>query len=753
MHDNRIPLQNGYIIQADPYGSRKYEVIGCLGSGGTGITYLCKSGHITYAIKELYPKELAHSLHRLSDGTLSFVAYMQSKKTADTFMWYKENMYSEVRLHKEASNSRKFQNNDPFFLNIEEVFDGNGTTYAVYHTAEGKTLESYLENDCSNCSAEEYLATTLSVVAISAKKLQCVHNAGLLHVDISPSNIYMMDHGDGHVPYLIDFGSAYKMDGSEEIKHRYSVTDGFSAPELYCRSEGNLQGNPVSAATDTYSLVAILFYALCGRKTYEEYQWDCTSWEADLKKYPHADRLIQVFKKGLGEQHRRYQTAEELCDALVGILDFMQRDSQKTKALLAEIDLRISDYTESVKNLLGRAVTQMTDEIKEESTRIREANEKTQSEVRKNRYLMPWIAVICTVLVMVSIGVLAWLLTADFEAPSLSLRGGWDAEGNLYAINSELELYFGYKDNKGTVWRQEQLLVEDIIFDGFTATPDLNPFPDGTYQLKLINIKQQASECYIRFKGGYAVDRAGNVSEDETYRLVIRSDVLDSTIPTVSCTKPQGVDGSNLVALGSDITIKLYFDDETELDSSNVTAEYIRAIDFTYDEMLIQKGSDAIYQITFTNVQGSSGKHYIYIAPGIAIDGEGNYSKAVTSYPFYMFSDPEEIDLEKPNIIISDPRVMEGIVEYRIVATDNGSISSFGVSSEDITLVGFAANVSVIYEPPAEVNESIKIIRFTDISSTNDNLEKYFILDSGIVIDCFGNKSDGQISSHFTFSN
>lgn len=752
MHDGRTPLQSGDIIQENRYGSRKYEVVAYLGSGGTGISYLCKSGNVTYAVKELYPKELAHSLRRLSDGTLSFVACMQSKKTADTFLWYKENIYSEVRLHQAASNSRNVRNNDPFFLCAEEVFDCKGTTYAVYHTAEGKTLESYLEDDCSNCSAEKYLAATLSAVAISAKKLQCVHNAGLLHLDISPSNIYMMDHGDGHVPYLIDFGSAYKMEGLEEIKHRYSVTDGFSAPELYCRSEGNLQGNPVSAATDTYSLVAVLFYVLCNRKTYEEYIWDCAPWETALKQYSYADRLIQVFKKGLGEQHNRYQTAGELCDALVGILDMVQCDSQKTKKLLAEIDLRIADYTETVKQLLKDSVATIKEEIREEGARNREDNKKTQLEVRKNRHLMLLVTAILTAFVVISIGGVVWFLAADFEAPYLSVRG-CDTERNLYAINSELELYFGYEDNKGAVAYQNILSENDIILDGFTATTDLVPFQDGTYKLKLTNIKQQASECYIRFKGGYAVDRAGNVSEDETYRLFIRNDVLDSTIPTVSCTKPQSADGNNLVALGSDITIKLYFDDETELASSNVTAEYIRAIDFTYDELLIQKGSNAIYHITFTNVQGSSGKHYIYIAPGIAIDGEGNYSKAVTSHQFYIFSDPEEIDFEKPTITISGPSVSEGVVEYRIVATDNAALSSFSLSIENITLVGFTADVQVIYEPSKGRDETIRIIRFTNICSTNEDIEKFFILNSGIVIDYFGNRSDGQVSPYFQVSN
>lgn len=756
MRDNRTPLQYGDIIQENRYGSRKYEIVGHLGAGGTGISYLCKSGNVMYAVKELYPKELAHSLHRLSDGTLSFVACMRSKKTADTFLWYKENIYSEVRLHQAASNSRNVRSNDPFFLSAEEVFDCKGTTYAVYHTAEGKTLERYLEDDCSDCSAEEYLATTLSAVAISAKKLQCVHNAGLLHLDISPSNIYMMDHGDGYVPYLIDFGSAYKMDGVEGIKHRYSVTDGFSAPELYCRSEGNLLGNPVSAATDTYSLVAVLFYTLCGRKTYEEYIWDCAPWETALKQYPYADRLIQVFKKGLGEQHNRYQTAGELCDVLVGILDVVQRDSQKTKTLLADIDLRIADYTKTVKQLLEDSVATIKEEIREEGARNREDNKTILLEVRKNRHLMSWIAVICMVLIMISIGASAWFSTADSKAPYLDPIGGdIDDDGNLVALNGEMEFIFRYVDDSNVIDYPRELTEEDIVLDGFAALMQFEPLEGSSYRLRLTDIvtDSETGPCILHIKSAGARDHAGNISSDSSYRVVMRNDVDDSTIPTVACSRPAGKDGNNAIPVGSDIIMKLYFDDEIGLASTNVSADYIRAKDFTYDELLIQQESRAVYTVTFTNVQGSFGKHHIYIAPGVAVDRNKNFSKAVVSAPFYLYDTSNGVDLEKPVVAILDSSVFENGAECRITATDNIELVTFYISSDDITMVGFTADIEVLYDAATEGNQRSRIIRFSNIRYTGNPSEAFFILNSGVAVDYFGNRSDGKISFIISPSN
>ncbi|MER8233141.1 serine/threonine-protein kinase [Streptomyces sp. NPDC094049] len=84
--------------------------------------------------------------------------------------------------------------------------------------------------------------------------LASIHKAGLVHRDLKPGNILLTEDG----PKIIDFGLAYAADFSHAT-HTGAVlgTPGYFSPE-------QVQGQPVSPASDIFALGAVLTFASTG---------------------------------------------------------------------------------------------------------------------------------------------------------------------------------------------------------------------------------------------------------------------------------------------------------------------------------------------------------------------------------------------------------------------------------------------------------------------------------------------------------
>ncbi|ARQ71702.1 serine/threonine-protein kinase [Streptomyces marincola] len=97
-------------------------------------------------------------------------------------------------------------------------------------------------------------AETAAVGAALAEGLVAVHEAGVVHRDLKPSNILLSPKG----PRIIDFGIAWAT-GASTLTHVGTAvgSPGFLAPE-------QVRGQPVTPASDVFSLGATLAYAALG---------------------------------------------------------------------------------------------------------------------------------------------------------------------------------------------------------------------------------------------------------------------------------------------------------------------------------------------------------------------------------------------------------------------------------------------------------------------------------------------------------
>ncbi len=99
----------------------------------------------------------------------------------------------------------------------------------------------------------------IQVIYSILKGLKAIHDAGILHCDLSPHNV-LMHLNDPLTIQLIDFGSAVKKDENGEYNGKHKGgTRGYSPPELIRHGTAHLTN-----ASDLFSIGCLCLYLLNG---------------------------------------------------------------------------------------------------------------------------------------------------------------------------------------------------------------------------------------------------------------------------------------------------------------------------------------------------------------------------------------------------------------------------------------------------------------------------------------------------------
>ena len=145
--------------------------------------------------------------------------------------------------------------------NIARLYDGGtteeGVPYLVMELIQGTPIDEYCDEH--DLSVDDRLRLFTQVCAA----VQYAHQRLVIHRDIKPSNILVTPEG---VPKLLDFGIAKILDpavaGKETTQFR-AMTPEYASPE-------QVRGEPITTATDVYSLGVVLYRLLTGRSPYPE---------------------------------------------------------------------------------------------------------------------------------------------------------------------------------------------------------------------------------------------------------------------------------------------------------------------------------------------------------------------------------------------------------------------------------------------------------------------------------------------------
>ncbi len=213
--------------------------------------------------------------------------------------------------------------------NIARLLDGgvsqNGQPFLAMEYVEGDTITRFSEQQ--DLSIREKIILFLKVCSA----VSYAHRNLIVHRDLKPNNILVTADGE---PKLLDFGLAKLLDASlnsdaEQTQTAFrALTPAYASPE-------QLRGEPITTASDIYSLGVVLFELLTGErplktdgKSLEEIIRTATEFEPTLpsRSTPSGAQLkgdldniaLTALRR---EPERRYRSVEQFSDDLERYLD------------------------------------------------------------------------------------------------------------------------------------------------------------------------------------------------------------------------------------------------------------------------------------------------------------------------------------------------------------------------------------------------------------------------------------------------
>ncbi len=226
-------LPVGYILK------EKYRILGHIASGGFGNTYLAVTlaNNVKVAVKEFFMKNI-----NAYDN--NFNVLVSNRNNEEIFQKQMRKFFNEAQTQACITNAH--------VVHVTESFLLNQTAFYVMEYVDGHTLAQIIKANAAPLSVDR--ATDIFLQVIDA--LYAIHQKGILHLDIKPSNIMVDKMG---VAKIIDFGTAKLFnEGTDTIS---TYTPAYAPMEVHQQ-----RPDAIGQWTDIYSLGATFYYIITGKR-------------------------------------------------------------------------------------------------------------------------------------------------------------------------------------------------------------------------------------------------------------------------------------------------------------------------------------------------------------------------------------------------------------------------------------------------------------------------------------------------------
>ncbi|HET6203666.1 MAG TPA: protein kinase [Planctomycetota bacterium] len=285
----RVPVPAAGDLPLERIGD--FRLIKRLGQGGMGVVYLAEQESLRrlVALKVLRPEQAG----AFEAGT---------------------------RFEREVQAIAKLRH--PNIVTVFANGEEKGIRYFAMELVPGKGLDERLREAAAR-GERVPIPTVLRWVAQIARALQCAHEAGIVHRDVKPSNVWIA--ADGRAT-LVDFGLARDVRAATlTVTGEFRGTPYYASPEQVAAKRV-----PIDARTDVYSLGVTLFECVTGRVPFEGETTEQVFAQILLEEPPAPRRLnpsiprdletviLEAIEKDPG---RRYATAGAFAEDLEALLE------------------------------------------------------------------------------------------------------------------------------------------------------------------------------------------------------------------------------------------------------------------------------------------------------------------------------------------------------------------------------------------------------------------------------------------------
>jgi len=315
----------------------KYVIMGRIGRGGMGMVY---RGYDEALDREVAVKTLT------LDGNLD----TESRK----------------RFAVEAKAAAKLQH--PNIVTVFELNQDGQLQYIAMELLPGCDLESLLRSGEALLLPEK-----IDIIIQMCRGLHFAHERGVVHRDVKPSNIRLLD--DGAVK-ILDFGIA-------KLANTNLTKSGMMVGTVHYMCPEQIQGQSVDGRSDVFSVGVILYELLSGRRPFEGGEGGPTEILYKIVQQPtpalpdlgrHTGALQEIVSRALAKKPAdRYLSAARLAEDLVDLRSRLDTPAASTPDVMETIE--------------AAQVLVKEGRVDEGVTRLRQMVERTPQSVEARRAL------------------------------------------------------------------------------------------------------------------------------------------------------------------------------------------------------------------------------------------------------------------------------------------------------------------------------------------------------------------------------